>query len=145
MNVNIYLYIICRIGAPALYDVKETTIMENVVPNGSVFGYIPHSIRGFLHSFEQILPATEKYANCVACSKMILKEYEKDGMDFLLKVFNSSKHLEDVALLTEMFKETNFSDVSILFKTNFIHNDNSVAITTLFLKLKYDLLHLFFK
>lgn len=43
---------------------------------------------------------------------MVLKEYEEQGTDFLMKVFNSSKHLEDVALLTEMFNETNFSEVS---------------------------------
>lgn len=88
--------------------------MENVELSESVLGLLPHSIRGFLHSFEQILPATEKYINCVACSKMVLQEYESLGMDFLFNAFNSSKYLEDVALLTEMFKETNFDEVSII-------------------------------
>lgn len=88
--------------------------------NGSVLGLVPHSIRGFLHSFEQILPATEKYTNCVACSKMVLKDYEEHGTDFLMKVFNSSKHLEDVALLTKMFGETNFSEVSTFSRILFL-------------------------
>lgn len=79
----------------------------------SILGIIPHSIRGFLHSFEQILPATEKYTNCVACSEMILNEFEKSGIEFLLKAFNNSKYLEDVALLTELFKDSNFSEVSL--------------------------------
>lgn len=78
----------------------------------SLLGLIPHTIRGFLSSFEQILPATEKYKHCVACSDIVLNEYRENGMDFLLKVFNSSKHLEDVAQLTEMFKEIDFGDVS---------------------------------
>lgn len=104
---------LCSIEAPAFYGFTESTAMESIELHGSVLGLIPHSIRGFLHSYEQILPATQKYVNCVACSDMVLKEYEKHGSDFLLKVFNSSKHLEDVALLTEMFQETNFSEVSI--------------------------------
>lgn len=103
---------IFRIDAPAFYGTSASTPMENIDLSGSVLGLVPHSIRGFLHSFEHILPAIEKYTNCVACSKMIMKEYEEHGMNFLMKVFNSSKHLEDVALLTEMFKETNFSEVS---------------------------------
>lgn len=88
--------------------------------SGSALGIIPHSIRGFLHSFEQITPATEKYVNCVACSKTILSEYRERGMDFLMNVFNNSKHLEDVALLTKLFQETKFLDVSMLFLLNIL-------------------------
>lgn len=82
------------------------------INNESVLGIVPHSIRGFLHSFDHILPATKKYVNCVACSKMILDEYEEHGIEFLFKVFNSSKHLEDVARLTEIFEATDFTEVS---------------------------------
>lgn len=86
-------------------------------------GIVPHSIRGFLSTFSEILPATVKYDQCVACSKLILTEYEKEGIEFLLKVFNSSKHLEDVAKLTELFDAINLDEVGrylfLLFSKQF--------------------------
>ncbi|VEN63301.1 unnamed protein product [Callosobruchus maculatus] len=98
--------------APAYYTTSQTVpTQELTVSDDSVLGLVPHSIRGFLSSFEHILPATEKYKNCVACSDLIIKEYKEKQMEFLLNVFNSSKHLEDVALLTELFKETDFGEV----------------------------------
>lgn len=102
------------IGAPAFYGFSDTKTFENMEISGSALGIVPHSIRGFLHSFEQIIPATEKYINCVACSKRILLEYGEHGMDFLMKVFNNSKHLEDVALLTKLFEEIKFEEVSTI-------------------------------
>ncbi|CAG9815585.1 unnamed protein product [Phaedon cochleariae] len=100
------------VHAPAFYTTSQNVSSQDLSDiNPSNLGLVPHSIRGFLSSFEQFLPATQKYKNCVACSDMIIQEYKEKGMEFLLEVFNSSKHLEDVALLTEMLKETDFGEV----------------------------------
>ncbi|XP_060528264.1 ubiquitin-like modifier-activating enzyme ATG7 [Cylas formicarius] len=96
--------------APAFY--KTTNTVEDIeIENQCLLGVLPHSIRGFLSSFEQILPANIKYNQCIACSDLILEEFKKSGSEFLLKVFNSAKYLEDVTHLTELYKETDFDEV----------------------------------
>lgn len=76
-----------------------------------VLGLLPHTLRGFLSSFNQILPATQRFPNCVGCSVCVIDEYKKNGFEFLLKVFNSSKYLEDLTGLTEVLQQATDIDV----------------------------------
>ncbi|XP_059612507.1 ubiquitin-like modifier-activating enzyme ATG7 isoform X2 [Phlebotomus argentipes] len=80
-----------------------------VIPEG-ILGVLPHSIRGVISSFEQILPATEKFPQCIACSESILAEYRKRKVDFILDALNTSKYLEDLTGITDMMKE-NYEDI----------------------------------
>lgn len=75
------------------------------LPNECVLGIIPHSIRGFLSTFTTVLPAVERYKQCVACSSVVLEEYKQKGFEFLLKVFNSSKFLEELTGLKELYNQ----------------------------------------
>nr|XP_023019696.1 ubiquitin-like modifier-activating enzyme ATG7 [Leptinotarsa decemlineata] len=98
--------------APAFYSTSPKSKIEDLEgANSSILGLVPHTIRGFLSPVNQIIPATPKYKNCVACSEMIIKEYKTKGIDFLLKVFDSSKHLEEISLMPDMFLENKFGDV----------------------------------
>ncbi|XP_050304450.1 ubiquitin-like modifier-activating enzyme ATG7 [Anthonomus grandis grandis] len=98
-----------RSNTPAFY--KSTPEPSEPNPHQCILGMVPHSIRGFLSTFSQILPATLKYEQCVACSRLILDEYRAKGFDFLLAVFNSARHLEDVAKLTDMFADINLDEI----------------------------------
>lgn len=74
---------------------------------------VPHSMRGFLSQFSQILPASPRFSNCIACSEQVVEEYTKHGFKFLLKVFNDPKYLEDVAGLTQLHKQTEEAEILI--------------------------------
>lgn len=70
----------------------------------TLLGILPHSIRGFLSQFSHILPSTNSFSQCIACSAIVEKAYTEDREIFLQNVFSSSKFLEDLTGLTELHK-----------------------------------------
>ncbi|KAK9871714.1 hypothetical protein WA026_014165 [Henosepilachna vigintioctopunctata] len=91
--------------APAYFQIGYAANRQNEILDQCVLGLLPHSIRGYLSTFTQVLPATERYKLCVACSNIVQDAYAKDGFDFLLKVFQNSKFLEDITGLTTSNKD----------------------------------------
>jgi len=74
-------------------------------PGTTPFGMIPHSIRGFITHFSNVLVTGVPYDKCTACSDIVVKEYKEKDLEFLFKVFNSPTYLEDVTGLTKMKQE----------------------------------------
>lgn len=100
-----------QIAAPAFYVSKQNVNdLEIDKLNPSILGLVPHSIRGFISSYEQFSPATEKFTNCVACSDFVVRQYRDFGKKFLFEVFNNSKHLEEVAKVPK-FDDLSESDI----------------------------------
>uniref|UniRef100_A0A3Q3J1I1 Ubiquitin-like modifier-activating enzyme ATG7 n=1 Tax=Monopterus albus TaxID=43700 RepID=A0A3Q3J1I1_MONAL len=76
-------------------------------------GLVPHQIRGFLSRFDNVLPASLAFDKCTACSPIVLDHYEREGFNFLSKVFNSShSFLEDLTGLTLLHQETQAAEVN---------------------------------
>lgn len=75
-------------------------------------GLVPHQIRGFLARFDNVLPASLAFDKCTACSQIVLDHYEREGFQFLAKVFNSShSFLEDLTGLTLLHQETQAAEI----------------------------------
>ncbi|XP_016861039.1 ubiquitin-like modifier-activating enzyme ATG7 isoform X9 [Homo sapiens] len=75
-------------------------------------GLVPHQIRGFLSRFDNVLPVSLAFDKCTACSSKVLDQYEREGFNFLAKVFNSShSFLEDLTGLTLLHQETQAAEL----------------------------------
>ncbi|XP_075569996.1 ubiquitin-like modifier-activating enzyme ATG7 isoform X2 [Pelecanus crispus] len=75
-------------------------------------GLVPHQIRGFLSRFDNVLPVSLAFDKCTACSMKVLDQYEREGFNFLAKVFNSShSFLEDLTGLTLLHQETQAAEI----------------------------------
>lgn len=107
-------------GAPAY--VRNPRVTSGEIPEG-LLGVIPHSVRGCLATLEQIMPATERFSKCIACSEVrmefihwrafvlkriyfqvVLESFRKEGFELALSAFNSSRFLEDLTGITELLR-----------------------------------------
>ncbi|XP_033246653.1 ubiquitin-like modifier-activating enzyme ATG7 isoform X1 [Drosophila miranda] len=94
--------------APAYYAQTgrhQSSEDSGKVPEG-LLGILPHSVRGMLSNYENILPATQKFAQCIACSAPVLGAFKNVGHAFLFKTFETAKYLEDLTGISE-FKRLN--------------------------------------
>ncbi|XP_075229158.1 autophagy-related 7 [Lycorma delicatula] len=80
----------------------------------TILGEIPHSIRGFLSSYTQMLPATPAFDSCIACSSKVISEYKDLGKEFLKKVYESTTYLEEVTGITALLMAKEIEDVMVL-------------------------------
>ncbi|KAF8999186.1 E1-like protein-activating [Cyathus striatus] len=71
-----------------------------------VLGVVPHQVRGFLAQFRSINLVGRAYDKCTGCSETVLKAYETQGFDMLLKAFNDQKYLEQLTGLDKLFDES---------------------------------------
>ena len=69
-------------------------------------GLITLQIRGFLSQFQNVVPASEHFNICTACSDTVHTHYRSEGFKFLLRVFNTPNYLEDLTGLSKLYAET---------------------------------------
>ncbi|XP_050539864.1 ubiquitin-like modifier-activating enzyme ATG7 [Daktulosphaira vitifoliae] len=85
----------------------------------SCIGVVPHSIRGFLSDYQQIIPFTPSFDKCIACSSTVINDFINRKEDFLKNVFVNSNYLEDLTGLTEL--KNQFEKIEIF---EFDNNDD---------------------
>ncbi|KAJ5590094.1 Ubiquitin-like modifier-activating enzyme atg7 [Penicillium hetheringtonii] len=65
-------------------------------------GLVPHQIRGFLSTFENISVTGKSYVCCSACSERITKAYEDEGWEFVRRALNEPGYVEELSGLKEV-------------------------------------------
>ncbi|THV04544.1 E1-like protein-activating [Dendrothele bispora CBS 962.96] len=92
--------------APKLPSTTSTsTFTEEGEEGTSVLGLIPHQLRGYLAQFRNLHIVGAAYDRCTGCSETVVKAYETQGFDFMLKAFNDPKYLEQLTGLDKLFEE----------------------------------------
>ncbi|KAG2131711.1 uncharacterized protein EDB93DRAFT_1331799 [Suillus bovinus] len=121
----------CTVTRPGLASIAASTAVELLVsllqhPDGlhapppppqangaaadpstsdSVLGLVPHQLRGFLAQFRNLPITGAAYDKCTGCSETVLKAYEEQGFDMLLKAFNEPGFLEKLTGLDKLYSE----------------------------------------
>ncbi|KAJ5650026.1 Ubiquitin-like modifier-activating enzyme atg7 [Penicillium longicatenatum] len=65
-------------------------------------GLVPHQIRGFLATFENITVTGKSYPCCSACSGKVINEYKEKGWDFVRKALDQPGYVEELSGLKEV-------------------------------------------
>lgn len=65
-------------------------------------GLIPHQIRGFLSTFQNMNIAGKSYNCCSACSDKIIDAYKAEGWAFVQKALNEKGFVEELSGLAEV-------------------------------------------
>ncbi|RPB29577.1 E1-like protein-activating [Terfezia boudieri ATCC MYA-4762] len=67
-------------------------------------GIVPHTVREFLASFQQMVIKGSAYECCSACSTGIIEAYRSSGWDFVKRALNEKGYVEEVSGLKEVQK-----------------------------------------
>ncbi|KAJ5918674.1 Ubiquitin-like modifier-activating enzyme atg7 [Penicillium verhagenii] len=65
-------------------------------------GLVPHQIRGFLGTFENIVVTGKSYPCCSACSEKVIAAYQEQGWDFVRRALNQPGYVEELSGLKEV-------------------------------------------
>lgn len=86
-------------------------------PQDHPLGLVPHQIRGFLATFQNMMIRGESYPCCSGCSKPVLEAYQEDGWGFVKKALEEKDYVAELSGLAEvqrraeaMAAEVDFSD-----------------------------------
>ncbi|KAK3945957.1 hypothetical protein QBC46DRAFT_370413 [Diplogelasinospora grovesii] len=71
-------------------------------PEDHALGIVPHQIRGFLDTFQNMLIRGKSYPQCSACSNPILSAYKQDGWDFVKKALEEREFVAELSGLAEV-------------------------------------------
>jgi len=91
------------VRAPAP-QVSGGVIPERDPPNHAL-GLVPHQIRGFVSTFQNLVIRGEAYPSCSACGPPVLDAYRKDGWSFVKRALMEKDYVAELSGLAEVQRQ----------------------------------------
>lgn len=79
-------------------------ISKSVERDDHPLGIVPHQIRGFLSTFENLSVTGQSYQSCSACSEKVVGAYREQGWEFVRRALNEKGYVEELSGLREVSK-----------------------------------------
>ncbi|KAK1986188.1 E1-like protein-activating enzyme Gsa7p/Apg7p [Colletotrichum cereale] len=74
-------------------------------PIDHALGLVPHTVRGYLHNFNNKVIRGQSYPCCSACGPPILEAYRNDGWSFVKKALLEKDYVAELSGLAEVQRE----------------------------------------
>lgn len=71
-------------------------------PTNHPLGLIPHQIRGYAATFQNMLISGQSYDCCSACSPKIVDEYNRSGWEFVKRALTEKDYITELSGLAEV-------------------------------------------
>lgn len=81
---------------------KTTGLHAERDPPDHPLGTVPHQVRGFVSSFQNVVLRGEAYPNCSACSPVILKAFRESGWAFVERALREKDYVAELSGLAEL-------------------------------------------
>jgi ubiquitin-like modifier-activating enzyme ATG7 len=91
-----------RAAAPAPTSSSSSSATYERDPPDHALGLVPHQIRGFLSSFQNMIIRGESYPCCSACSTPIVYAYKNQGWNFVKKALSDREYVAELSGLAEV-------------------------------------------
>ncbi|GAB1313976.1 Autophagy protein 7 [Madurella fahalii] len=76
-------------------------------------GIVPHQIRGFLSTFQNMVIHGRSYPQCSACSNPIISAYKSEGWEFVKKALNSRNYVAELSGLAEVQRKAELAAAEV--------------------------------
>ncbi|KAK2603676.1 Autophagy protein 7 [Conoideocrella luteorostrata] len=82
-------------------------------PPNHPLGLVPHQIRGYVSTFQNIVIRGQSYDCCSACSPKILEAYRSDGWGFVKKALEEKNYVAELSGLAEVQRRAEEMDADV--------------------------------
>jgi ubiquitin-like modifier-activating enzyme ATG7 len=98
-------------GAPAPQP-RAGSVPERDPP-GHPLGLVPHQIRGYVSTFQNLVIRGESYDSCSACSPKILDAYRQEGWGFVRRALLEKDYVAELSGLAEVQRRAEEMDANV--------------------------------